>query len=119
MFDNLYNLVKDDLNQRLFEPKSLKLIKQLMLKLVGMTVNLQVNADSQYSRINQSVILINSARYVGGKINIKTTTDTIDFPALGIIITAQPDHIMITAPNSKEIGSMLIMIITREDNETI
>ena len=118
LFDNLYNLVKDQLNQRLFDPKNLELIKQLMKTLVGMTVNLQVNADSQYDRINESVIRVKSASYVGGKISIKTTSDNIGFNALGIIITAQPDHIMITAPNSKETGSMLIILITREGNES-
>lgn len=116
LFDNLYNLVKDHLNQRLLDPKNLELIKQIMGKLVGMTVNLQVNSDSQYDRSKESVIRVMSASYVGGKINIKTSAHNIGFQAVGIIITAQKDHIMITAPNSEEIGSMLIIIITREEN---
>lgn len=117
LFDNLYNLVKDHLNQRLFDPKNLELMKQLMKNLVGMTVNLQVNSDSQYNRSNESVIPVKSASYVGGKISIKTTNHNIGFHAVGIIITAQKDHIMITAPSSEEIGSMLIIIITREENQ--
>lgn len=116
MFDNLYNLVKDHLNERLFDPENLELIKQIMEKLVNMTVNLQVNSDSQYDHNNESVLRIMSASYVGGKISIKTTTRDLGFHAVGFIITAQKDHIMITAPNSEEMGSMLIMIITREDN---
>lgn len=116
LFDNLYNLVKDDLNQRLFDPKNLELLKQLMKTLVGMTVHLQVNSDSQYYRINESVMCVKSATFIGGKISIKTTTQNIDFHAVGIIVTAQPNHIMITAPNSKEVGSMLIIIITRDEN---
>ncbi len=116
LFDNLYNLVKDDLNQRLFDPKNLELLKQLMKTLVGMTVHLQVNSASQYYRIHESVMCVKSATFVGGKISIRTTTQNIGFQAVGIIITAQPDQIMITAPNSEEVGSMLIIIITREEN---
>ena len=117
LFDNLYNLVKDQLNQRLFDPKNLELLKQLMKTLVGMTVHLQINSNSQYDRTNESIMCVKSASYVGGKISIKTTTHNIGFHAVGIIITAQPDHIMITAPSSEEIGSMLIIIITREENQ--
>ena len=116
LFDNLYNLVKDQLNQRLFDPQNLELLKQLMKTLVGMTVHLQINSNSQYDRTNESIMSVKSASYVGGKISIKTTTHTVGFHAVGIIITAQPDHIMITAPNSEEVGSMLIIIITREEN---
>jgi hypothetical protein len=111
----MYNLVKDHLNQRLFDPKDLELLKQIMKTIVGMTVHLQVNSDSQYNR-NESLMLVKSAGYVGGKINIKTTTHNIRFQAVGIIITAQQDQIMITAPSSEEVGSMLIIIIIREEN---
>jgi len=116
LFDNLYNLVKDQLNQRLFDPKNLKLLKQLMKTLVGMTVHLHVNSDSQYDRSYEIVTLVKSASYVGGKISIKTATHNISFQAVGIIITSQQEQIMITAPSSEEVGSMLIIIITREEN---
>ncbi|MCO1603083.1 hypothetical protein [Desulfosporosinus nitroreducens] len=116
MFDNLYSLVRDHLNQRLFDPKNLELLKQIMNALVGMTVHLHVNSDSQYDRSCELVMRVKSTSYVGGKISIKTTNHNIGFPALGIIITSQQEQIMITAPSSEEVGSMLIIIINREGN---
>lgn len=116
LFDKLYSLVKDHLNQRIYDPKDLDLLKQIMKKLVGMIVHLQVNSDSQYYRSIESVMHVKSASYVGGKISIKTTTHNIGFHAVGIIVTAQKDHIMITAPHSEEMGSMLIIRITRKEN---
>ncbi|HZK86325.1 MAG TPA: hypothetical protein VFC58_17000 [Desulfosporosinus sp.] len=118
LFDSMYNLVKDHLNQRIVEPESLELLKNLMKKLIGMTVQLQVNSDSQSYRSSESVMLVKSASYVGDKISIMTSIDNIYFHAVGIIITAQTDHIMITAPNSEEMGSMLIIIIPREENQS-
>jgi len=87
-----------------------------MKTLVGMTVHLHVNSDSQYDRSYEIVTLVKSASYVGGKISIKTATHNISFQAVGIIITSQQEQIMITAPSSEEVGSMLIIIITREEN---
>ncbi|MDO0823854.1 hypothetical protein [Desulfosporosinus nitroreducens] len=116
MFDNLYNLVKDHLNQRLFDPKNFELLRQIMKALVGMTVHLQVNSDSQYDRNYELVVRVKSASYVGGRISIKTTNHNIGFQAVGIIITSQQEQIMITAPSSEEVGSMLIILIIREEN---
>ncbi|WP_088187309.1 hypothetical protein [Desulfosporosinus sp. FKA] len=117
MFDHLYNLVKAHLNQRLFDPKDLELLNQIMKRLIGMTVHLYVNSDSQYDRSYEFVMRVKSASYVDGKINITATTNTIDFRAAGIIITSQQEQIMITAPSSEEVGSVLIIIITREENQ--
>lgn len=83
-----------------------------------MTVHLQVNSDSQSYRSSESVMLVKAASYVGDKISFMTSIDNIYFHAVGIIITAQTDHIMITAPNSEEMGSMLIIIIPREENQS-
>ncbi|KLU66366.1 hypothetical protein DEAC_c17650 [Desulfosporosinus acididurans] len=117
MFDHLYNLVKAHLNQRLFDPKDLELLNQIMKRLIGMTVHLYVNSDSQDDRSYEFVMRVKSASYVDGKINITATTNTIDFRAAGIIITSQQEQIMITAPSSEEVGSVLIIIITREENQ--
>ena len=117
MYDKFYDLIKNNLNQRIQDPQNVTLLKQIMGSLKGMTVYIKLKSRLYKTFSEETVIVVKDAKYIGRQITIVTGRQTVKFPAVGIIVTALEDNIIIYAPNDVELDSNLTLRIVRVSSQ--
>ncbi|MFZ5644125.1 MAG: hypothetical protein ACOY46_11085 [Bacillota bacterium] len=120
MYNKLYELVKDNLNRRIAEPQDIMLLKEIIIALKGLFVEIKINSSSMGPYGDEKIISrIKESKYMGRQVRIATDISTIKFPAVGIIVTSYDKNIIITIPDNEEFGSNLTIKINEDKNTKI